>query len=257
MTGVPYVFSSQTSPIPLAELDANFSTPITIGTSTVGLGNTITDLSNVGNVTCNNVTASGNISGTINSNGTFTAAAFIGGGISAVAQTGGTVSSGPNGPGGISYLSNNMGQPNDRSWEHFVGTAGGYTVIIYGNGDIINANNSYGAISDEKLKQDIAPAGSQWNDIKAIGSIIKKYRLKATPESALQLGVVAQDVQAISPGLVSADDDFEITSDENGNQVKKMTGTQTLGVKYSVLYMKAVKALAEALERIEALENRA
>ena len=253
MTGVPFVFANQTSPIPLAELDANFNTQITIGTSTVGLGNAIMNLSNVGDVTCINVTASGTISGTISSVGSISAnSGNFGGG-----TPGGVVSTLTTGTA-IAYYSNSSGEPNDRTWQHLVGqiNSGGYGVVIYGNGDIINQNNSYGAISDEKLKQDIVPAGSQWNDIKAIGSIFKKYRLKATPEGALHLGVIAQDVQAISPGLVSADDDFEITSDENGNQVKKMTGTQTLGIKYSVLYMKAVKALAEALERIEALENR-
>lgn len=50
MTGVPYTFSTQTSTIPLAELDANFNTPVTIGTTTVGLGNTVTSLSNLAGI---------------------------------------------------------------------------------------------------------------------------------------------------------------------------------------------------------------
>jgi hypothetical protein len=33
-------------------------------------------------------------------------------------------------------------------------------------------------------------------------------------------------------------------------------GTTTKGVKYSVLYMKAVKALQEAMDRIETLETK-
>lgn len=66
MTGVPFVFSNQTSPIPLSELDANFSTTITIGTSTVGLGNTIMDLSGLGNVTATGNVSSSNVVATNN-----------------------------------------------------------------------------------------------------------------------------------------------------------------------------------------------
>jgi hypothetical protein len=35
---------------------------------------------------------------------------------------------------------------------------------------------------------------------------------------------------------------------------RQATGTVTKGVRYSILYMKAVKALQEAIERIETLE---
>ena len=41
---VPYVFAYQTQPIPLAQLDVNFNTPITIGTTAVALGDAITVL---------------------------------------------------------------------------------------------------------------------------------------------------------------------------------------------------------------------
>jgi len=58
--GVPYTFATATTSIPLSELDANFNTPVTIGTSTVGLGNTITSISNL---TLTNVTV---VSGTSN-----------------------------------------------------------------------------------------------------------------------------------------------------------------------------------------------
>lgn len=61
---VTYTFSTQSGPIPLAQLDANFATPITIGNTSVQLGNTITTLNNItlanttissGNVTLTNV----------------------------------------------------------------------------------------------------------------------------------------------------------------------------------------------------------
>ena len=56
MAGVPFIFGNATTSIPLTNLDANFNTGLTIGNTTVGLGNTVTTL---GNVTLNNVTVSG------------------------------------------------------------------------------------------------------------------------------------------------------------------------------------------------------
>ena len=55
------------------------------------------------------------------------------------------------------------------------------------------------------------------------------------------LGLVAQEVEKISAGLVSTAYDEDEEKD-----IKS--------VKYSVLYMKAVKALQEAMTRIETLE---
>jgi hypothetical protein len=45
--GVPNVFGSATTSIPLSQLDANFNTGLTIGNTTIGLGNTTTTLGNV------------------------------------------------------------------------------------------------------------------------------------------------------------------------------------------------------------------
>jgi hypothetical protein len=47
MAGVPYTFSTATAPIPLSELDANFNTTLTIGGTSIGLGNTTSSLANV------------------------------------------------------------------------------------------------------------------------------------------------------------------------------------------------------------------
>jgi len=63
MAGVPYVFASATTSIPLSQLDADFNTPVTIGNTSVGLGNTVTSF---GNVTLVNATISGLSGGTAN-----------------------------------------------------------------------------------------------------------------------------------------------------------------------------------------------
>jgi hypothetical protein len=111
------------------------------------------------------------------------------------------------------------------------------------NGNVVNTNNSYGAISDIKLKENIVDANSQWDDLKALQ--VRKYNLKEG-QTHTQIGLVAQEVELVSPGLVSESPD----RDAEGNDL----GTVTKSVSYSVLYMKAVKALQEAMERIETLE---
>ena len=125
-------------------------------------------------------------------------------------------------------------------------TSGGSTVFyVYSNGNVQNTNNSYGSISDVKLKENIVDATSQWEDLKALQ--IRKYNF-IEGETHTQLGVVAQEVETVSPGLVN---DI-VDRDEEGNDL----GTVTKTVNYSVLYMKAVKALQEAQTRIESLEAR-
>ena len=119
--------------------------------------------------------------------------------------------------------------------------------VVLSNGNVVNTNNSYGALSDVKLKENIADASSQWDDIKGIQ--VRNYNLKESTgqQTHTQLGVVAQEVELVSPGLVSESPDL----DADGNDL----GTVTKSVNYSVLYMKAVKALQEAMTRIETLET--
>jgi len=122
------------------------------------------------------------------------------------------------------------------------------------NGDFLSATNSYGSTSDGRLKENIVAASSQWDDIKALQ--FKNYSMiDAELDAPNMLGVIAQDLQAAGMnGLVkqnfktNADD--EPVLDADGNQ------EEYLSVKYSVLYMKAVKALQEAMAKIETLEAR-
>jgi hypothetical protein len=121
--------------------------------------------------------------------------------------------------------------------------------FVYSDGDVQNHDNSYTGISDEKLKQDIVDAGSQWDDLKNLR--VRKFKfisdVEAYGDNAKTLiGVVAQEVETVSPGLVKEHPDLD---NENND-----LGTTTKSVNYSVLYMKAVKALQEAMERIETLE---
>ena len=150
---------------------------------------------------------------------------------------------------GISCLVNNNSSSPYRYFEGYSLSANAQRIAIYTNGDVKNTNNSYGAISDIKLKQDIVDASSQWNDIKNIK--VRKYRFKTEPNAPLQIGVIAQEIEQISAGLVESQQD-EIRNEKG--QVTGLADTSTKSVKYSVLYMKAIKALQEAMERIETLE---
>jgi hypothetical protein len=122
-------------------------------------------------------------------------------------------------------------------------SSAGDRLNIRTNGNVVNTNNSYGAISDVKLKENIVDAGFQWDDLKALQ--VRKYNFKEG-QTHTQIGLVAQEVELVSPGLVTESPD----RDAEGNDL----GTVTKSVNYSVLYMKAVKALQEAMERIETLE---
>src|SRR5215213_8405 len=166
---------------------------------------------------------------------------------------------------------------------------------VLANGNAQNVGGVFGAISDEALKQDIRPASSQWEDVKAIGRIASKWRNKADvlahgDDAPEFLGWVAQAIGEISPGLVEdvaeledaevvvvdADGqakfhplmrtDGSVVVDESGAPVPdtynprmtmeaRPTGRVVKTVKQSILHNKAVIALAEAMERIEALEK--
>ena len=117
---------------------------------------------------------------------------------------------------------------------------------IWSNGNVQNTNGSYTTLSDAKLKENIVDAGSQWDDLKAIQIRNWNFKAETGHETHRQIGPIAQELETVCPGLV-----FETPDrDADGNE----TGEVTKGVNQSVLYMKAVKALQEAMERIETLE---
>ena len=127
------------------------------------------------------------------------------------------------------------------------------TFEVYTNGDVKNTNNSYGQLSDQRLKENIVDAPSQWDDIKALQ--IRKYNFREGNgyDTHTQIGLVAQEAETVCPGLVR-----ETPVREDANPVLDADGNEldaTKSVVTSVLYMKAVKALQEAQTRIETLET--
>ena len=123
-----------------------------------------------------------------------------------------------------------------------------YKFQVHDDGDVVNVNNSYGALSDVKLKENIVDSSSQWDDIKAL--TVRKYSMKTDNlDAPNMLGVIAQEVEAAGmSGLIKE------TVDRDGEGA--LLDTSTKQVNYSILYMKAVKALQEAMTRIETLETK-
>jgi len=128
--------------------------------------------------------------------------------------------------------------------------------LIEADGDAFNTFGSYGSLSDRKFKENETDANSQWNDIKALQ--IKNYNLKISPDKQL-LGVIAQDLEASGMnGLVKNKPEELYTENDvlpEGKNIGDIKEESYKEVKYSILYMKAVKALQEAMERIETLET--
>jgi len=132
---------------------------------------------------------------------------------------------------------------------NFYSNVGGSDTVQHhfeANGDL-EIQGTLTQSSDQRLKQDIVDSGSQWDDIKAVQ--VRKYRKiwdveQYGDDADVLLGVVAQELEASGMGgLVKT----RINEEDPDDDLKS--------VKYSILYMKAVKALQEAMERIETLET--
>jgi len=147
--------------------------------------------------------------------------------------------------------------------------------FVYSDGDAYHHDGTFAQISDRRIKDNITDANSQWEDIKAMRFVnyqrkddIRQY---GESEAKVQLGLIGQELEAISPNLVRSVEPNAsdiISSSEFGSlyvdgddipegkqvgDVKEVTD-KVKGVAYSILYMKAVKALQEAMTRIETLE---
>ena len=149
-------------------------------------------------------------------------ASFINNGTPGVYSPAGLIVSYPNAAGG--------------NGSTFLQCADGTTDRLYilGSGNVQNTNNSYGAISDISVKENIVDATPKLDDLLKVK--IRSFNLKG--ENVKQIGVVAQELEEIFPGMI----------EENDNGLK--------GVKYSVFVPMLVKAIQELSAQNNALEDR-
>ena len=124
-------------------------------------------------------------------------------------------------------------------------SAGSERFYVYGNGNVVNTNNSYGPISDIKLKENIVDATPKLEKLMQVR--IVNYNLKNDPELK-QIGVIAQELEQVFPSLVDEHPD----RDEEGNDL----GTTTKSVKMSVFVPMLIKALQEQQALITSLTAR-
>jgi len=135
------------------------------------------------------------------------------------------------------------------SFYHFIGQSGNGTsittnnILIFGNGNVQNTNNSYGAFSDIKLKENIVDASPKLYDLMNVK--IRNYNLIG--QNIKQIGVIAQELEEIFPGLIESN----IDRDKQGNYL----GTTTKSVKYSVFVPMLIKAIQELKQEIDTLKN--
>ena len=169
--------------------------------------------------------------------------------------------SGGGGPYGIAVRFPNANNDNNTEYFYFATDSVGSKFAVWSDGDVQNHDNSYGSISDSRIKQGIRDANSQWDDIKAVkvrnykkNDDVAQYGDKAWE----QIGVIAQELEASGMDKLVKN---EVLWDKDHKEVKSGEATEGdikeyKSVKYSILYMKAVKALQEAMERIETLETK-
>jgi hypothetical protein len=157
---------------------------------------------------------------------------------------------------------------NNSSSYHYIAASGASDVLyILGNGNVANANNSYGAISDAKLKENITDATPKLEDLLKVK--VRNYNLIG--EENKQIGVIAQELEEVFPAMIDESEDFEEVEvpqlDEEGNEVlneegevvttkqRVSKGTTTKSVKYSVFVPMLIKAIQEQQEQIDSLKN--
>ena len=105
------------------------------------------------------------------------------------------------------------------------------------NGSLRNFSNSYGQLSDINLKENITPATNKLEEVKQLE--VKNFNFIGN--DLKQIGLIAQDVEQIFPGLV------ENIETPQGDAVKS--------VKYSVLVPILIKAIQELEARVATLEG--
>jgi hypothetical protein len=129
-----------------------------------------------------------------------------GGGGSVYMRADGYTSLGTQGVSGISNAAFTIGKPSADGLDLYRGYVDStlyYKVQV--NGDVKNNNGVYGTISDVRLKDNIVDATPKLDDLSKVRVV--NYTLKNDSKKLKQIGVVADELETIFPGLVDVDSD--------------------------------------------------
>ena len=114
---------------------------------------------------------------------------------------------------------------------------------VRSNGGIANFSANNVNLSDKRVKKEIKKASSVWDQIKEIEVVDFKY--KDQTHDDFNLGVIAQQVLSVAPRFVDVD----------GFGKTRKNSIPLMSVYDTDLQYAALKALQEAMNRIERLEN--
>jgi hypothetical protein len=142
------------------------------------------------------------------------------------------------------YASRNTTNNSFFAISYFNSGAAAYKFRVADSGNVTNTNNSYGSISDIKLKENVTDATPKLDKLNQVRVV--NYNLIGDEKK--QLGVIAQELEQVFPSMVEEMPD----KDEKGNDL----GTTTKSVKYSVFVPMLIKAIQEQQALITALTTR-
>jgi hypothetical protein len=101
----------------------------------------------------------------------------------------------------FAYISINTNTASTANYLYWGFSNGATRFIVYGNGGIANFQANDSNLSDRNVKKDFAPAKNYLNTICSIP--VQTFKYIDQEDDELNLGVVAQDVQAVAPELVT------------------------------------------------------
>ena len=119
--------------------------------------------------------------------------------------------------------------------------AGTAKCVITDGGDLKNTNNSYGALSDERLKENITDATSKLDDLMKV----KVRNFNMIGDEQKQIGVVAQELEDVFPSMII-----------NAKTPDSEDETLYKSVKYSVFVPMLIKSIQELTAKVEMLEKK-
>ena len=123
---------------------------------------------------------------------------------------------------------------------------------FFTNGGLANYQANNTNLSDERTKKDIEPLESYWDKFKAIE--IVKFKYKDQTHDDFNIGVIAQQVEAVAPEFVDVDGWGKPELDEEGNEI--VSEEEPLKSIYTAdLHNATIKVLQEAMAKIEKLET--
>jgi hypothetical protein len=155
------------------------------------------------------------------------------------------------GPYGL-YIPYTTASPNNTGNEYlYLTDSSTVRFSVRSNGGITNFQANDVNLSDERTKKDIIPLESYWDKFKAIE--IVKFKYKDQTHDDFNIGVIAQQVEAVAPEFVDVDGWEKPELDEDGNEI--VSDEEPLKSIYTAdLHHATIKVLQEAMAKIETLE---